>query len=679
MRRRRNTSDDVGVSLFPFLAVLLCTMGTLIVLLLVITDRARNTTDEPPPAAPALAETFASREDDPRIWRQRIEQLAEARGDVEAVVKDRRTRLGYLEQSTRELENKIVELKARLEEQERLAGSNAEQVAKTEEELKRLETQAAEAERNLDEIRRENTNRPTTYSIVPYEGPNTTPRRPVYIECRGRDVILQPEGIVLGEDDFLIAGDPGNPLATVLRATREYLVTGRSLRTEEEPYPLIIVRPDAVEAYYGVRQSLQGWTTDFGYELVAQDWKLSFGPADPNLAIAQNRALAEARMRQVALVAMVQRRAKKNPSYRPAARGGIVREGRDTEFGPQSIPYHGEEAGDQGGGTGAFATGRGGGGRDTESDRDGAGEGDGIGLGGGQGSDRGRSGTQSAGVGSRPPGNSQTSSPDGSYASNGTGGTVASGDPTGRGANGFHAENSPGTQSYGDPRDAQRASDASSPRPGEYGARQPDASNVANRGSPATPGGSATGSGQSSSGGESGGSPGGSPGGSAGSPSGSSFGSAAPDPTQRQESAKLDAESLANRRGRDWGLRYAAPTATPVTRPLRITCYGDRAIIASDDPRREPKQIEFKSQTSDSADDFVAAVWNEVKAWGIAGKGMYWRPVLSFDVHAGGDLRYEDLRRLLDGSGFEMRRKPTTVANRAPVGAATQRPLPPVR
>ena len=36
--------------------------------------------------------------------------------------------------------------------------------------------------------------RPTSYAIVPYDGPNGTHRRPIYIECTAQGVILQPEG-----------------------------------------------------------------------------------------------------------------------------------------------------------------------------------------------------------------------------------------------------------------------------------------------------------------------------------------------------------------------------------------------------------------------------------------------------------------------------------------------------
>ena len=41
MRRRRSVRRDDGITLFPFLAVLICTMGSLIVLLVVIVQQAK--------------------------------------------------------------------------------------------------------------------------------------------------------------------------------------------------------------------------------------------------------------------------------------------------------------------------------------------------------------------------------------------------------------------------------------------------------------------------------------------------------------------------------------------------------------------------------------------------------------------------------------------------------------
>ena len=42
MRSRKNRSTEASVTLFPFLAVLICTMGALIVLLVVVVQQARS-------------------------------------------------------------------------------------------------------------------------------------------------------------------------------------------------------------------------------------------------------------------------------------------------------------------------------------------------------------------------------------------------------------------------------------------------------------------------------------------------------------------------------------------------------------------------------------------------------------------------------------------------------------
>ena len=44
-RRRRVPQTDAGVTLFPFMAVLICTMGTLIVILMVVVRQAKVRAD----------------------------------------------------------------------------------------------------------------------------------------------------------------------------------------------------------------------------------------------------------------------------------------------------------------------------------------------------------------------------------------------------------------------------------------------------------------------------------------------------------------------------------------------------------------------------------------------------------------------------------------------------------
>ncbi len=73
MRRRRPQGEEAKPSLFPFLDVMLCTIGTLIVLLLVIVFHAWKHAETTVEAAPEP--THAAKEDDPATWRNRVAQL----------------------------------------------------------------------------------------------------------------------------------------------------------------------------------------------------------------------------------------------------------------------------------------------------------------------------------------------------------------------------------------------------------------------------------------------------------------------------------------------------------------------------------------------------------------------------------------------------------------------------
>ena len=43
-----------------------------------------------------------------------------------------------------------------------------------------------------------------------------------------------------------------------------------------EPYPLILVRPHGEIAYGVVREAIRSWGSEFGYELIENDWELRF-------------------------------------------------------------------------------------------------------------------------------------------------------------------------------------------------------------------------------------------------------------------------------------------------------------------------------------------------------------------------------------------------------------------
>ena len=54
---------------------------------------------------------------------------------------------------------------------------------------------------------------------------------------------------------------------------------------------------------------------------------------------------------------------------------------------------------------------------------------------------------------------------------------------------------------------------------------------------------------------------------------------------------------------------------------------------------------------------WVAAVWSRTKGWGIAGRQMYWRPVLVLELGPSGEGRFAELQALMADSGLEVTRK----------------------
>jgi len=116
-------------------------------------------------------------------------------------------------------------------------------------------------------------------------------------------------------------------------------------------------------------------------------------------------------------------------------------------------------------------------------------------------------------------------------------------------------------------------------------------------------------------------------------------------------------KSLAAKRGADWGLRNSDRGSFGVTRPIRIDCYADRLVVVSERSPAASKTIALGPRTASSIDPFIAAVWEHIDTWGIAGRGMYWRPVLQVHVAPDAERRFADLAALLEGSGLMIERK----------------------
>jgi hypothetical protein len=506
--------------------------------------------------------------------------------------------------------------------------------------LPELERQLA-ADREALAAERKEAAAPAAFAVVPYEGTNETRRRPLYIECCIDGVFLQPEGIRLGPTDFEGPPGPGNPLASALRAAREHIARqpGEAGDPESQPYPLLLVRPSGVMAYYAAREAIQSWGSEFGYQFVDEEWPLTFPPAEPALAAVEERAIEESRRRLAWLARSRPPRPTRPPQlYRAApTRGGVVADGGPSVLGDQSRFDWTEEA---------AATGRG----QASAAGDASGSGDVI-FGGADGS--GAVGSE-ADVGARYAGPSRfyaaapagrTAGGDGSGpgAGGGPGGSAATGDTVGDpSASGEHAASGSkfGTAPEG-------GSGASGSDVAAAGAGGTQASTQAGTAGGATAQAAGVSSGQAGGGGSG--------------PSMPGLASAAAGGMSGQAGdATGDASaSLAGARGSNWASLATADRPIPLTRPIRIECAAQEFRILDDAGGRVETRVAIGTETLTAVDPLVQAVHARVAGWGIAGHRMYWKPELILSETSDGAGRRADLERLLADSGLDPRRRDT--------------------
>ena len=668
MSRARAQSGPT-ISLFPFLAVLLCTMGALLVVLVIFSRSAKES------AAAAAAEARVAAEAAVAAEREELELARDELGwriDHVRGIRDRsaedlaraRMQLAGTEEQARQLADELDALARVAEALE--AGAEAGDEA----DVLDLERRLAEARKALDEEKKRLAERPPAYAVVPFEGASGTHRRPLYIECCIDGVYLQPEGIRLGPADFEGPPGPGNPLASALRAAREHIARnpGESGDPNVQPYPLLLVRPSGVMAYYAARESIQSWGSEFGYQFVDEDWTLNYPPPDAALADAETRAIEEAR-RRLEWLAQVRppKRSKPAVQYRAATtRGGVVSNDGPSVLGDQSrfdwtegqaagsggAPGRGFGAGgngDSGDGVGDTAGGDAilgnryvgpskfySGGPAGEAGGGGMGEGGGAGLPGMAEGGPGAAGADAAAT---------TSGGEQAAAGQGQGlGARAGGAWDAAAAGGSTAGSSVATAADG---------------PAAGGGRFGQSATATDGSGSAAGGGAGGGTSAGSSGGASAGAGGGG-GGSGPSMPGLAQGGGAASVTVGDASGGSPpmpglAGSLAGKRGSNWASLATSETPVPLTRPIRVECAADEFRLLGEGGRVQTR-IPIGTHTLDAVDPLVREVHATVGRWGLAGQRMYWRPELVLSATADGTGRREDLEKLLADSGIDTRR-----------------------
>lgn len=666
---RARPVDGPTISLFPFLAVLLCTMGALLVLLVLFSRSAQHGG-----AAEAdTAELELAKEN--LAWR--LEQLKGVRDRTADDLAKARLQLAGTEEHTRDLADELERLEKL--HAELAAGAGSKQM---DADLAALEAKLKSARESLDKSRAEMATKPPAYAVVPYVGSNGTHRRPLYIECCIDGVFLQPEGIRLNPSDFEGPPGPGNPLASALRAAREHIAKTTPTNGDPavQPYPLLLVRPSGVMAYYVAREAIQSWGSDFGYQLVDEEWTLQFPPRDPTLAEVEKRAIEESR-RRLEWLAQVRpaRPARPVQQYRAATtRGGVVEEGGPSVLGDtsrfnwtsqQADAGSGNGSGVPGDGTGMAAGGTGGAsaaggspvgrgrplaasGDPSDYGGDGQTAGDVILGGGGNGSSAaGGSGAGVAGATGRA-GNAVGQPGDGvgqAGTGDGPGGPAAAGGDryaAGVGTSRFASNRGAAPNGAAGGNAAEGAAAGGAAAGGTAASAASGA--AAASGNSSSAGGSATASAAGAGGGQ----------GMAGGPAMPGLmqsGGAAGASGAASASGASASVSMAQARGKNWASLATQDRPIPLTRPIRLECALDEFRLLDDTGRRVQVKIPVGGDTAEAIDPLVQAIHKRVAGWGIAGERMYWKPQLVLSATPEGKSRRDDLERLLADSGIDTR------------------------
>ena len=682
-RRKR---DDLSPSLFPFLAVLLCTMGSLVLILMLVVSGAQAEAQQ------VATRAKEAREEQEAVLDHAKDYFREQLEDLTLDLEKERIALTHFEEHILELTDELESLKQNSE----LVANRQEldeNQTQIEQAISELEKQLAEALETLANVPETKDGDKPIFAVIPYEGSNGTHRRPIYVECDANGLLIQPEGVRLSMQDLEPPHGPGNPLDAALRAIRSEYKPGNGAITETA-YPLLLVRPSGIRTYALARSAMSGWDDQFGYELLDEEMELAFPDGQIGLQEKIVRAITLAKERQTAL-AMAMPKKYGWPNSAPLGASGSGNGPSNSGSGPGlsgsgiagyqggGSPYgsEGTHADRQGpGGRGGFGstspdgtnsqfaadTGRGN--RDPSRLQGFAGSSERFAPGSEQRAEQGL--TEMGGAGSNRSNLAGSSQGEGSYAMGSQGW-----DPAMGGAAGDTAQNYDGrypSNGLSDPSGGSAQGDPSRFAMNENGSwengstgngtstsRGGQPNNQSSSNSPNGATGSGSGSGSSSSASRPNamsmsGMQAPSSAGQAGSPQ-----SGAPSMSMQAGQQRGETSSpLARQRGSNWALDSRSRTRTAVVRPIQLQCYGDRWLVLPDDGDvRKASTITYDGTPEQRADQLAKEIQKRVENWGIALTGGYWRPVLVVDVAPKADWRFNQLQNLFEGSGLEIRRK----------------------
>ncbi len=310
MRRR---GKPLEVSTFPFLAVLLCAMGSLILVLIVMDRKAKMAARYKAQAAQTQAADDLAKADAARREKLR-QQEAEAqtawehqRDDLHTtVLTQQQVVQAQMKQVQDQLNAAAARLQAQLDESSaakqsvvteraRLAGEEktlatlrqdvtnaAAQTAAERAAQAKMTADLAQLESTLKNLKEARERDKQTYSVVPYRGKHGENRRPLYVECTRNGVIFHPDRVEITLTNVQAARAE---VERRVQRQNEYL-TSIQAKTDDKPYLMLLVRPDGITSYYQIQSALHGMDLEFGYEFVDAGWLFDFSKEEERPAVA---------------------------------------------------------------------------------------------------------------------------------------------------------------------------------------------------------------------------------------------------------------------------------------------------------------------------------------------------------------------------------------------------------
>lgn len=639
MSRASRRDNSTSTSLFPFLAVLLCTMGVLVVLLVVMASvqisqaKDKQLVAEAPPKVDE-EEQERLRAELEYIQRQQLE-LDEAHNQLTEQLSDEQLRLAQVEENIRRRQEQLAVLRVQIDELEQLDGESVDNLEDAKARLGQQRQLIAQTKDEIEQLKEAAEKQPKSYAIVPYEGPSGTRRQPIYIECRENVVIFQPEGIELTPADFNKAMLAGGPLPSAIRAAQLYYLNN-GLSSQKQAYPLVLGRPSSSNSLARVIGTLSAINVDFGYEIVDDNWQLDYTAADPALSDEISRAVENARRRLAALreTAPGTFLANSLDSFKPGP--SWIEKVQQGSLSPQFSSMGG--SGEAGGSSVllsrqpidvnrlAQALGA----ATNESDIAAAAN-DAFSTGGNAGTDA----TDSAGLLDR-------------YAAVDLARKAAATHGPGDGVDALQRATLEALHSHNVSPDAigQSSGTNTAASQGSEGKQNGDsqAASTQQFAAGGTPPATSTSAGEANS-----------------SLAAAGINTAPPQgatPGDTTTDAMGAAASGSEPNGQHSGTAQAQspqPEGMALVRTIRVHVSSNHLVVRSGKRTVADSKIDLSGDRRQAAVEFIEAIQAEVKRWGIAGKGLYWQPVLDISVMPGGEQLAQQVAGVLRQSGVEVR------------------------